>query len=461
MKVLSYRFACFIIGLIFSLNLLAQSPEDFHPPSLDKKDSYTVKLKSDKDYPDMRTAYIEGELEDGSIQLLVEGFDILQPVILSVVPDNPDNPIDVQLLKDNWDNVVQEESNIRNVYETQFRTHKKFGIRIKSSTPDAKFHLATFVGQALKLKSDAFFYPITNPDKSKKIMPAEESNKTHQSSNENENEKSNFFTSNNFLLILLLFIILLVSILLFKKNKNPKILLILFFFMGTHAANAGIRSISGGDWQALHKVLGYKINPITSVKSAYDFFNKLNTAVGKYKPLSSSDAQQMPEMDVRDIPSLPSSCYSASTNVGSVISSGQDNSLPGESIEETNSREGCACLKNAYNDFYNNYFTLERLRIIYTTTMQDANDAISFGDSFSKVHALTGLAWQDEKVRIKKSIKGLKGSYDNKYRELTDETYNVLKEIEQCERMFGNNDWYRQSGFMYFQFVKLRYKRMD
>ena len=82
---------------------------------------------------------------------------------------------------------------------------------------------------------------------------------------------------------------------------------------------------------------------------------------------------------------------------------------------------------------------------------------ISFGDNFSGIHGVSGLAWQTERAKVIKSIEKFDKTYNSKYKELIDKLYNTLIWIDDCEKQLGYENWYSHSGFIYYEFMKVRY----
>ena len=119
------------------------------------------------------------------------------------------------------------------------------------------------------------------------------------------------------------------------------------------------------------------------------------------------------------------------------------------------------CYKSAREGFNFIRSTLERMRILYKCTVEFSDDAIAFGDNVSGVHAVSGLAWQNERVGIKNSIKKLQGTYDKKYIEFMGILENSMMEMNSCEAQWGVPDWYDRFGFIYVEFMKDKYKRND
>ncbi|MEO1487295.1 MAG: hypothetical protein AAFU57_16235 [Bacteroidota bacterium] len=119
--------------------------------------------------------------------------------------------------------------------------------------------------------------------------------------------------------------------------------------------------------------------------------------------------------------------------------------------------EGCDCLADAYSDFNHNRYTLEKLKKIGVDIKKTVDYGVSFGDNFSGIHAVSGLVWQKERAKILKKMESFDKSYTNKYRELIDLQYEVLQEIDRCEQLLGEENWYGRHGFMYYEFIKVYY----
>lgn len=124
------------------------------------------------------------------------------------------------------------------------------------------------------------------------------------------------------------------------------------------------------------------------------------------------------------------------------------------------SAECRACYAQAYDRLNKLRFTFEKLRCVYATTKDIGKKGMSFGDTVSPIHGVSGLAWQVERTKIEAALKTLNQSYDTKYAELLGKLGQSMQEINTCEaRYFGNPDWYARYGFMYQTFMTDRYKR--
>ena len=135
---------------------------------------------------------------------------------------------------------------------------------------------------------------------------------------------------------------------------------------------------------------------------------------------------------------------------------------PGDSPNPQSGRDkekeaGCKCLEEAYANLQKRRYSLEKLLKIGQHTKKVTDFGISFGDDFSGVHGVSGLVWQTKRAEILKSIDKFDVTYTNKYNELIDKLYDTLIQIDECELKLGYENWYSQSGFIYYEFMKVRY----
>lgn len=123
--------------------------------------------------------------------------------------------------------------------------------------------------------------------------------------------------------------------------------------------------------------------------------------------------------------------------------------------------DACArCYRDAQRALNQAVFTLNRLRIIYLRTKNFTDKAISFGNSASGIHAVTGLAWQAEKRGIEAAMEGMNQAFDRKKPELMTGLKAALVQLSTCEaEHYKNPDWYNRFGFIYYQFMDGRISR--
>ncbi|EDP70983.1 hypothetical protein FBALC1_00827 [Flavobacteriales bacterium ALC-1] len=130
-----------------------------------------------------------------------------------------------------------------------------------------------------------------------------------------------------------------------------------------------------------------------------------------------------------------------------------------KSSDKKQKEEGCECLKKAYVDLEIRRYNLEQLRIIAARIDRYTDEKISYGDDVSSVHAVVGLKWQSVKKGILKSMNSFNGTYETKYRFMIEDLHKILLKIDKCEAQLGFENWYSNSGFIYYSFMKDRYKR--
>lgn len=123
---------------------------------------------------------------------------------------------------------------------------------------------------------------------------------------------------------------------------------------------------------------------------------------------------------------------------------------------------GCGeCYQKAVGELNFVRRQLGRMNCIYNNTKNFTESALAFGDNMSGIHAVTGIAWQNERGGIVESFTKFKQTYDRKYTDMIGALQRALQSISVCEAQYGLPDWYQRFGFMYFEFMKDKYKRTD
>ena len=126
---------------------------------------------------------------------------------------------------------------------------------------------------------------------------------------------------------------------------------------------------------------------------------------------------------------------------------------------DANKKAGCECLKKAYAQLDERRFLLEQLRIITANLDRYTDYKIKYGDDVSSIHGVVGLTWQNEKIKVLKAMQRFDITYEQKYEEMIADLYEILLEIDRCETMLGFENWYSNAGFIYYSFMKDKYKR--
>jgi len=124
---------------------------------------------------------------------------------------------------------------------------------------------------------------------------------------------------------------------------------------------------------------------------------------------------------------------------------------------------GCdKCYQDAERELNGMRLNLERLRCYYNAYHNFVTASISFGDTASGIHAVTGLAWQNARAGIVAEFENLKHTYDRKRDQMLPNLQLALQHIGQCEsEFFHEPDWYARFGNLYYAFMSDRYKRAD
>ena len=419
-------------------------------PELDNEKVHLIKLEKEVN-SEFKSAYLEGTLESGELKLKVEGLSILQRVMINIVAADPNQPIDIVLLKNHWDDVVADKKNLGGLFEKSFHVYGNFGIKISSKYPEAKFYVAVFTSPELKPSLQHLFYPAdqyTDDDSNTEISTV--------------NTIAPYSNNNNLLMyviaFLLFIIILLLILFLFRRQKSSvATILILFFFCFN--ADAGVFKMNAKKWQEVRKVL--EIKDMTNMNDFVKTMVDLNKKAFKIESilknlLSESNKLHVPSIDPRGLPSLPSSCIQAANRVMAQGIQAREENIVGE---ENIQKHACQCLEAAYEEFYDLYLLFEQLRIIKEDIVKSTDAAIAFGDNVSGGHFVSGLAWQKERKGIVASMDVFYETYDNKLLEFLERLHANLQEIDKCEHELGFSNWYRRVGFMYYQFTKVRYER--
>lgn len=132
--------------------------------------------------------------------------------------------------------------------------------------------------------------------------------------------------------------------------------------------------------------------------------------------------------------------------------------LPGHCATEGG--EDCTCYERAYRQLNFVRFYLERLSAIYGATDNYTKNAIAFGDSMSGLHGGFGIAWPPERRGIQDAFAKMGRTYDEKYEGYMNGLREALQAVSACEEQhYGVTDWYNRYGFVYYSFMRDRYKR--
>jgi hypothetical protein len=117
------------------------------------------------------------------------------------------------------------------------------------------------------------------------------------------------------------------------------------------------------------------------------------------------------------------------------------------------------CFSRVVNGLDAMRINLEKLRVAGQATSDLVSKSYAIGDGLSGVTGLAALQWQHERAGIAKNFDKFKGTYDAKYEGMMKGFKDVLDRWNACENQYGERDWYARFGFLYYQFMRDRYKR--
>ena len=155
--------------------------------------------------------------------------------------------------------------------------------------------------------------------------------------------------------------------------------------------------------------------------------------------------------------------YNSSNNFSETDCSA-DFSSSNDALMTAACRQNTECQEDytaAVNKMNGARMALERIKCIYNSTKDYTTSAVAFGDQFSGIHAMSGIAWQKERASINKNFEKLKQTYDTKYTEFIKLLKDGLIDFDKCETTYAQPGWFQRYGFIYFEMMKTRYKRND
>lgn len=422
-------------NIIYSFVFLIFLPASLQAQPLSKeKDLKPLALKLEPDGSDKEVlvAAAEGTATEKGELILLSGQDMFQPLIIMVYAGSTANPVQVSLHKDSWDdNEMTATTDAAEGYcEFKVRSAGEVGIKLKGNA-------ASYVVMAMA---------------GKEIMPKIESPFVKKGKESKDTGKMESGSKSNTLLYVIIGVLALALVVVVvkfagRKNKTISLLFIGLSLASVTSAQNRIRGNTVEEIRAeVEKILEKnekeereKLDKVREhTEKAYKILKGGKDLWEAYKNLGSCMNTAIPP----GMPSVPTYCYEAD----------MDDSGDGDCAQ---------CFQQARAGFNEVRYKFIKLAIIYRCTKSFADKSIAFGDDVSSVHGVSGLAWQAEKRKIEESVERLKKSYDDKYLELLQRLRESMIDIAECEEQFGERDWYDRFGFMFYEFMKEKYRRTD
>ncbi|MCG7752675.1 hypothetical protein [Flavihumibacter cheonanensis] len=412
------------------------------PFTLDKKLKVVkLQLENQKDWKGAKGIAGVGKLSPKGEFFYVKGASMFQPIdVFLVGPDGKNARMEI--VKNNWEDIELKGSTTDapdGIANLKLRSYGDFGIRVYSDTDEGDYQLVVYASPEVKNNLPS---PFVKMDAAKENT---DSKKTEATVDDNSNAVNSGGQNKILWIAGGIIAVLLLIILVLLKNKKGKTLILL----APISILLQPTPLYAQSWQ-MQKHLS-QIKEIMESKNAENILKKLKELKEQGVSIKElleaytgiGDCMDLPMPP--GMPSIPSFCAEEEEGAASTVS---------------DSRGDCArCFVEARAEFEKVRHNLEQLRVIYKCTKDFSKKAIAFGDNTSGIHAVSGLAWQAQKVKIEASVKDMEKAYDLKYVELIGKLQESLIALANCEEQFGTRDWYDRYGYMFYEFVKEKYKR--
>lgn len=348
-------------------------------------------------------AFVEGTAGAAGDRFFVENLSIIQPVIVTLVAQNPEADVRLQLSKYRFD-VADKSASTKGTGKATFKLRTQGEMKIVvTGTPGSKYQLVVWAGPELK------------PEPPAVVLKGGVSG---------ESRGPWMWVALGLIAAGLLVFGVMRSR---KKAGHAAVALVAAGLMSASVQAQGPRAITAERlWEDVDQLLEFAELGSETLRNFRDFQDA-------FEHLNDDDAQYDPDYTPDGMPEVPISCTT----------------------------EECQqCYERSIGRLNFTRVTFEQLRAIYQSTTNMADKAMSFGDSASGVHALSGLSWQYSKRGIEAELAKLGKTYDEKYTGLLGTLRSSLDEMAACEREhFDNPDWYNRFGFIYYTFMEDRYRR--
>jgi len=387
---------------------------------------HELKFTQLKEHPKMLWAGANGELGAAPYYITVNSMSELRQYRVILFSPS-DKSVKVDIVRDTWSDVANScVSEANNRCDIDFRSAGDASFKI-TGDEGVKYQFVLLAGPEHPI-TENLSQPVYPVSKEKISQMNPEGGAVSQSSlNQQESKSSGFQLIIIVLLVVLIIVVGLVAFALLKKKSSTNILIALLF------------------------IPPLLLSPIHSVLAGGNTLDDFSTEAG-------DEALKQVDTDIKALEDAKTltTAWVKPCNAPAVF--------PGEPRIPSfcAGDEKChICYEKANTDFNKARAALEKLRRIYTCTIDFSKAAIAFGDSSSGIHAVVGLVWQEERIGIVKSVDGLKSAVDKKFPQLMNGLHDAMMEQNQCEAKFGVPDWYDRFGHMYYEFIEDKYKRAD
>ncbi|WP_203294102.1 LPXTG cell wall anchor domain-containing protein [Luteirhabdus pelagi] len=384
------------------------------------------------------------DLNSETLYYYVKGHTMFEFVDVYVFSNYNNASFTVELVDSNWKDVVYSENTAtaeEGIVNFKFRDYGDFGIRIIPGDEAANITIAASTTEPSKTYLPS---PFVKMKESEAAVTNTAGMASQPSGTTGESTPMWMYIA---LGVAGLLIALLAGVLLGRRKKSVSLLLLLlwggFAMAQQHDGVIWHDKDTYEDWLDSERPSNSNIpNPIEMGKR-WDKFEKdlssnTDKAVGMY--------------------TIATSMYDKYQGLTDCLSNTPPPGAP--SIPSFCETQQCKdCFVDARNLLQENRYTFEQLKTIYSCTSDFANTAIAFGNSFSTLPGGSGIGWSFQRIKIEKSLKTLKKSYDKKYNELLSSQFDILMMLNDCEAQHGIPDWYDRFGHLLHEYTSMAYKR--
>ena len=447
----------YVILTIISFVLYYQN-SNAQPYTLDKKiKPIELKLRDYNEFEGAKGLFASKRIDAGeTAYFYVNGFDMLQLLDVYIFLLEEGKDIKVELAKNSWKRPEEEyrlSSFKDKIINISLRTYNNFGLKITNEE-------ATSVNLAIAISASP---PVEEYLESPFIKATSENSGITKTKGGNESLPLSFLI---YVVIGILVGIIVVLLVRQKKNKKANILPVVMVLLLFNT------SVFGQTRPTREQIYGLNVLNDRGGNHRERFVNDLvrrnNPGLSRLNDVRQA-SQRIGNVAARissnlskatGLLSATQNLYESYTTLGDCMNSVTPPGQPRiPSFCEGNNNDCATCFGNARASLNKLRYDFERLQTIYDCTKNYTNAAIAFGDSASGIHGVSGLVWQQEKIKILKSIKGLDKSYDNKRAEFLGQLREILLELDACEQQHGIADWYERFGVLFYDFMELRYHR--
>ncbi len=396
------------------------------------------------------------EVNENPAYFFISGHDVFQPIDIYIFSITTGEQFTVHLVKDSWKDLIEKKTSSESnngIINLQLRAWGAFGFKIMPISKTAAYSILVKAGSPVKEYLGSPFVKATD-DNTSSVSSNKNDSQSENSENLSEEKEQDSLPVILYIVIgvLLLAVGLLAGKLLGKGKVASVILVVLFYNPIT-----SFTPIVVEDTMTLEEArMGGMERNIRRFYNASDNRGVIDLALDKAldKLKESIDGLDTTIDNGKAMIDFAKSHKGFSDCINSAP-------LPGAPRIPSfcTTSECSSCFRDARQKFNDTRYQFEKLSAIYKCTIEYSKKAIALGDNTSGIHAVSGMAWQVQRTKITKSVDDLKKAYDNKYDILLNGLQESMQKLSACEASHGLEDWFDRFGYVYYEFIRDKYRR--